>query len=39
MKALKAPNDRQSRRLCGFAKLSPKKMKTAELMMTRDYSP
>ena len=39
MKALKAPKERQSRRLCGVAKLSAKKRNTAELMMTRDHRP
>ncbi len=37
--AEKAPNERQSRDDCGFAKLSAKMMKTAELMMTRDHRP
>ena len=39
MKPLNAPKERQSRRLCGFAKLSAKKMKTAELMTTRNQRP
>ena len=39
MKAAKAPNERQSRRLCGFAKLSAKRMNTTEFMITRDHRP
>jgi hypothetical protein len=39
MKAEKAPNERQSRLLCGLAKLKAKMMNTTELMMTSDQSP
>lgn len=34
-KAEKAPNERQSRRLCGRAKLKAKMMNTSELITTK----
>jgi hypothetical protein len=34
-----APNERQSRFVCGFAKLNAKMMKTSELITTSDHSP
>src|SRR3970040_486330 len=37
--AEKAPNERQSRLLWGFAKLNAKMMNTRELMITRDHNP
>src|SRR5215510_3960179 len=39
MKAENALNERQSRFVCGFAKLKAKMMKIAELMMTSDHNP
>ena len=38
-KALNAPNERQSRVVWGLKKLNAKKMKIAELMITRDHNP
>jgi len=39
IKAEKALKERQSRFVCGFAKLKAKMMKIAELMMTSDHNP
>jgi hypothetical protein len=37
--ALNAPNERQSRFVCGLKKVKAKKMKIAEFMKTSDHSP
>jgi hypothetical protein len=39
IKAEKALKDRQSRFVCGFAKLKAKMIKIAELIMTSDHNP
>jgi hypothetical protein len=39
MNAENALNDRQSRFVCGFAKLNAKMMKTSEFIKTRDHRP
>lgn len=39
IKAEKAPSERQSSLVFGLMKLKAKKMKIAELMMTRDHNP
>ena len=39
MKALKAPNERQSRGDCGLPKLKAKMMKMTELRITNVHSP
>jgi hypothetical protein len=39
MKALNAPNDRQSRVVRGLKKLKAKKMNTAELIAASDHKP
>jgi len=39
IKAEKALKDRQSRFVCGFAKLNAKMMRIAELMITSDHNP
>jgi hypothetical protein len=39
IKALKAPNERQSRGVDGLKKLNAKKMKTIEFRTTRDQRP
>ena len=39
MKALKAPNERQSRAECGLKKLNANRMKIAELTITRTQRP
>jgi hypothetical protein len=38
-KALNAPNERQSRAVCGLKKLNANRMKTAELIRTSDQRP
>lgn len=39
IKAANAPNESQSRGLCGFVKLKAKMMKTRELITTSDHRP
>ena len=39
MNAKNAPSERQSRALCGFAKLKANMMNTSELIMTSHHKP